>query len=101
MFEFELSVLLREKTDPMRPLVFQAMHRRPRVKERATAAHAVVLEENSVSNGIVWKLEERLVVRQWDLQERAKVWILHSDPLANPAMIGIVLKQIRSISFAD
>ena len=48
----------------------------------------MVVEEYSVSNGNVWRLEERLVVvRRWELQEREKVWIdqiLHKGPQANP-----------------
>ena len=54
----------------------------------------MVLEEHSVSNGNVWKLEDRLVVdRRWELQERVKVWndqILQTDPQATPKT-GVLL----------
>ena len=67
------------------------------------------VEEYTVSNGKVWRLEERLVVvRRWEAQEREKVWIdqiLSKDvgPTCKhvAALIGNVLKQVRSISFAD
>ena len=86
-----------ERTDPKRPLVFQANiadfhqgngHMYPQLAITLWFLR-LVLEEYSVSNGNVWTLEERLVVdRRWELRERAKVWIariLQLDPLlANP-----------------
>ena len=63
--------------------------------------HILEVEEYSVSNGKVWRLEELQVVVP-------KVWIdqiLSKD--MGPAckhvagLIGNVLKQVRSISFAD
>ena len=75
----------------------------------------MVLEEHCVSNGDVWKLDERLVVdRLWELQEKSEG--LERSNLANgstgqskdvgptckhvAALIGNVLEQVRSISFA-
>ena len=62
---------------------------------------AVVLDEYSVSNGSVCKLEELLVVDQrW---EGSTGHSKDMDPTCKhvAAVIGNVLKQVRSISFAD
>ena len=74
-----------------------------------------VVEEHFVSNSTVWRLEERFVaVPRWELQEKEKVWIdqiLQSGSTAQSrdmgatckhvvALIGNVLKQVRSISLA-
>ena len=59
----------------------------------------MVLEEHPVSNGNVWKLEERLVVdRRCELQERAQVWndqILQTDPQANPRTWALLVSMWR------
>ena len=93
IFEFELPVFLRGKTDPTRPPVFQVIHRRPPSGEWPHVCpdlqyHAAseVVEEHPASNGSVRELEERLFDR-WDPHRRRKGWIdqsLQLDPLAIP-----------------
>ena len=64
----------------------------------------------------MWKLEKhRVVVRRWEPQEKAKIWKIESckeDLQANPrtwgptcqhvvALIGNILEEVMSMSFAD
>ena len=76
IFELELPVYLRGKNRPKETPSVPSNTSQTSIRELATCIPtcnyavvlAVVLEEYSVSNGNVWKLEERLVVdRRWEL----------------------------------
>ena len=84
-----------EKTDPTRPLVFQAIHRTPSERKGPHPSHPVVRWKIC---GCAWRASclqrERVeaekhlvVVRCWELQEAAKICrnlILQKDQQANP-----------------
>ena len=80
MFESELSVLLFGKKDPMRPLVFQVIQRRPSESKGPHPSHPIVrwnicgVREDPVSSEIGQKLKGHVVVgRRWEPQEEASV----------------------------
>ena len=85
----------------MRPLVLQLIHRKlPEKKGPHPSQPAVVLDEYSVSNGNVQKLEDCfVVVRRRELQEKAKIWdnrILRKDLTGQSKDMGPTCKHVAA-----